>query len=147
MTEKSICPDFSALEIAMDSWSEPFWQAGAEGRLLMQKCSHCGTFRWPASAFCPQCRRQGVEWVPPGQARIYSYTVLPVRGADTDAPPQWRIPALVEFEDAPGVRLVSVLAGADPQALRIGDPVEVEWHPAANGVVPVFRLKDNEHED
>ena len=140
MTEKSICPDYGALEIAMDSWSEPFWKAGAEGRVLMQKCSNCGTFRWPAGPFCPACHRQGVEWVPPGQARIYSFTVLPVRGADKEAPPQWRMPTLVEFDQAPGVRLVSVLVDADPQSVAIGDPVDIEWRPAANGVVPVFRI-------
>lgn len=140
MSTKSICPDFAALEIAMDAWSEPFWQAGAENRLLMQKCSHCGTFRWPAGPFCPQCRRQAVEWVPPGQARIYSFTILPVPDADKDAPPRWRMPTLVEFDEAPGVRLVSVLVDADPAAVAIGSRVDVEWRPAANGVVPVFRL-------
>lgn len=139
MSTKSICPDYSTLEIAMDAWSEPFWQAGAEGRVLMQKCSHCGTFRWPAGPFCPRCHEQGVEWVPPGQARIYSFTVVPVPGADKETPPNWRMPTVVEFDEAPGVRLVSVLVGADPKTAAIGDPVEIAWRPAANGVVPVFQ--------
>lgn len=141
MTDKSICPDYSALEIAMDSWSEPFWQAGSEGRVVMQKCSSCGTFRWPAGPFCPDCRTQDAEWVPPGQARIYSFTILPVPGADKEAPPRYRVPTLVEFDEAPGVRLVSILIDADPKAVSIGDSVDVVWKPAANGVVPVFQLK------
>lgn len=141
MTDLSICPDFSTFEIPMDAWSEPFWQAGSEGRTVMQQCSQCDTFRWPASPFCPSCRGQEVTWVPPGQARIYSFTILPVPGPDKEAPPRARIPALVEFAEAPGVRLVSVLVEADPQSVAIGDPVEIEWRPAANGVVPVFRLK------
>lgn len=139
MSTTSICPDYSGLEIAMDAWSEPFWQAGAEGRLLMQQCSHCGVFRWPAGPFCPQCRQQGVEWVSPGQPRIYSFTIVPVPAVDKDAPPAWRMPALVEFDEAPGVRLVSVLVGADPATVAIGDPVAIAWRPAANGVVPVFQ--------
>ena len=48
MTARSICPDFSELEIPMDAWSEPFWQAGSEGRVIMPRCTSCGTFRWPA---------------------------------------------------------------------------------------------------
>lgn len=141
MTDLSICPDFTSLEIPMDAWSEPFWQAGVEGRTVMPQCNHCRTFRWPAGPFCPSCRSQEVAWVPPGQARIYSFTILPVPGADKEAPPRARIPALVEFANAPGVRLVSVLVGADPKSVAIGDPVDIEWRPAANGVVPVFRLQ------
>lgn len=139
MTALSIRPDFTALEIPVDAWSEPFWQAGGEGRLVMPRCTACGTFRWPAGPFCPTCRAQEVEWVPPGQARIYSFTRLPVPGASKDAPPDWRVPTLVEFDDAPGVRLVSVLVEARVDAVAIGDPVDIAWQPAANGVVPVFR--------
>src|SRR3954470_14247627 len=106
MSEISITPDYSALEIPMDAWTEPFWAAGAEGRLLMPRCGECGTFRWPAGPFCPSCRSQAVEWVPPGQARIYSYIVLAVPAGEGE-PPRRRIPALVAFDDAPGVRLVS----------------------------------------
>lgn len=136
----SICPDFSALQVPMDSWSEPFWQAGADGHVVMPRCKHCDLFRWPAGPFCPACHTQPVDWVPAGQARIYSFTVLPIPGADKEAP-QYRLPTLVEFADAPGVRLVSVLIDADPKQVAIGAPVDVEWHPAANAVVPVFRLQ------
>lgn len=139
MTGLSTCPDFSSLDIAMDVWSEPFWQAGSEGRVAMPRCISCGTFRWPAGPFCPECHTQPVEWVAAGQARIYSFTILPVPGPDKDSPGSCRIPAVVEFGDAPGVRLVSVLVDADPAALAIGDRVAIDWLKAANGLVPVFR--------
>ena len=133
------CPDYSALDVAMDAWSEPFWKAGEEGRVVMPRCRSCATFRWPAGPFCPKCRAQEVDWVPPGQARIYSFTITPMPGADKDALPQWRMPALVEFDDAPGVRLVSVLIDAPADDVAIGDAVDIEWRPAANAKVPVFR--------
>lgn len=140
MSDISICPDFTGLEIAMDQWSEPFWASGLEGRTQMPRCTHCTTFRWPASAFCPACHAQGIDWLPAGQARIYSFTVLAVPGPDKEAPPRRRIPAVVEFADAPGVRLVSALVDAPVEAVAIGAAVDVDWLPAANGVVPVFRL-------
>jgi uncharacterized OB-fold protein len=140
MTALSMCPDYAALEIPFDAWSEPFWRAGAEGRLVMPRCGDCGTFRWPAGPFCPNCRSQNVEWVPPGNGRIYSFTILPVPG-ENGAPAQFRIPALVEFDDAPGVRLVSALVDAPAERIAIGVPVAVDWMPAANFSVPVFRLK------
>jgi uncharacterized protein len=140
MSARSICPDFSALEVPMDHWSEPFWRAAAERRLLMPRCADCRTFRWPAGPFCPQCRSQNVEWVPPGQGRIYSFTILPVRGESEGASPQFRIPALVEFDAAPGVRLVTSLVDALAEAVAIDTPVAVDWLVAANATVPVFRL-------
>ncbi|TCM20474.1 hypothetical protein EDF56_102135 [Novosphingobium sp. PhB165] len=141
---RSITPDFSTFEVPMDTWSEPFWQAGARGETHMPRCLACGTFRWPAGPFCPECHTQPVEWVAAGQARLYSFTILPVRGAEPDAPPAWRIPALVEFDAAPGVRLVSVLVDADPAHVAIGDRVEVVWQPAASASVPLFRREDAE---
>jgi uncharacterized OB-fold protein len=138
MSARSVCPDYSALEIPMDSWSQPFWDAAAEHRLTMPRCAACGTFRWPAGPFCPKCHSQQVEWVPPGQARIYSFTILPVPG--DEATLRVRIPALVTFDDAPGVRLVSALIDAPPDAVAIDAPVEIEWRAAANATVPLFRL-------
>lgn len=137
---RSIRPDFSALEIPADVWSQPFWDAAAERRLLVPRCCACGTFRWPAGPFCPKCRSQQVEWIPPGRGRIYSFTVLPVRGAAEDAPPQHRIPVLVDFADAPGVRIVTALIEAPLDEVAIGAAVEVDWLAAANATVPVFRL-------
>lgn len=142
MSARSITPDFSAMEIPMDAWSEPYWAAAAEHRLILPRCGSCATFRWPAGPFCPECRSQQVEWVEAGQGSIYSFTILPVPAADKDAPPDFRIPALVTFENAPGVRLVSVLIDAPADAVKIDALVEMDWLPAANATVPVFRISD-----
>lgn len=139
MTARSIIPDFSGLEIPTDAWSAPFWEAAADRRLVMPRCRACGTFRWPAGPFCPKCHAQPVDWRPPGVARIYSYTVLPAPGPDGE-PPRARIPVLAEFDDAPGVRLVSVLIDAPVEAVAVGARLDVDWLPAANAKAPVFRL-------
>jgi uncharacterized OB-fold protein len=139
MSERSLTPDFAQLDVAMDAWSRPFWDAGAEARLVMPKCGACGTFRWPAGPFCPKCRSQAVEWVPPGAASLYSFTVLPVPGAEGE-PVRRRVPALAVFADAPGVRLVSVLVDAPLEDVAIDAAIAVDWLPAANAQVPVFRL-------
>lgn len=143
MTERSILPDYSALEIPVDIWSQPFWEAGASGRLLFPSCQDCGTFRWPAGPFCPECRGQEVDWGPAGQGRIYSYTILP----DRAEPLKFRIAALAEFDEAPGVRLVLTLAGAAKEQVVIGAKVDVRWVPAANFSVPVFMLSPTEENE
>jgi uncharacterized OB-fold protein len=140
MSERSIAPDLASLEVPWDVWGEPFWKATAERKLLMQSCADCGTFRWPPGPFCATCQSQQVAWLPPGQGRIYSFTVLPVAATDKDAPPQHRVPVLVEFDQAPGIRLVSALIDAPLDKIAIGDSVQVDWLAAANATVPVFRL-------
>lgn len=140
MSERSIAPDLAALEVPWDVWGEPFWKATAERKLLMPSCADCGTFRWPPGPFCAKCRSQQVAWLAPGQGRIYSFTVLPVAAGDKHAPPQYRVPVLVEFDQAPGVRLVTALIDAPLDQITIGDRVEVDWLAAANATVPVFRL-------
>ena len=137
----SIYPDLSQFAVPRDSWSAPFWEGTAGHRLTMPRCQSCGTFRWPAGPFCPQCRSQPVDWVPAGQGHIYSFTILPVPGETKEAPPRQRIPVLVDFADAPGVRLVSVLVDAVPETVRIGDAVEPQWVEAADATVALFRLK------
>jgi uncharacterized OB-fold protein len=141
MEPRSITPDLSSVEIPWDAWSKPFWDAAAERRLLMPRCADCGAFRWPAGPFCPKCQSQRVEWTPPGQGRVYSFTILPVRAEGEDAPPQFRIPALIEFDDAKGVRLVASVVDSPVHAVAIGAAVEVEWIAAANALVPVFRTR------
>ena len=140
MSARSLTPDFAELDIAMDVWSEPFWQAVAEHRLIFPRCGTCGTFRWPAGPFCYKCRSQEVDWVTAGQGRIYSYTVLPVPGPDKDAPPGWRIPVVVEFERIADVRLVTVLVDAALDRVAIGAALVPHWLPAANATVAAFRL-------
>jgi uncharacterized protein len=140
MSARSVVPDLSALEVPWDVWSEPFWQATAERKLLMPRCTDCGTFRWPAGPFCPECQSQKVSWVPPGQGHIYSFTVLPIQSDDKDAAQRHRVPVLVEFDQAKGVRLVSALIDAPLDGIAIGDAVGVDWIAAANATVPVFRL-------
>lgn len=132
----SITPDFAALEVPMDAWSEPFWQGTAEHRLAFPSCTQCGTFRWPAGPFCPKCHVQPVAWKAAGAASVYSFTVLPQRDGGGQ-----RIPVLAEFAGAPGVRFVSVLIDADPQAVTVGAPLTPAWLPAANATLPVFRLE------
>ena len=57
--------------------SAPFWEAAAEHRLVIPRCTNCVTFRFPPSAFCWVCRHQEVDWVEhDGNGELYSFTVM-----------------------------------------------------------------------
>ncbi|MET0241626.1 MAG: zinc ribbon domain-containing protein [Sphingobium sp.] len=133
MAQISSAPDIAALEIPVDGWTTPFWAATAEHRLTVPCCSDCETFRWPPGPFCPHCQSQSVDWVDPGAASLYSYTIMP-EGERTI------VAALVEFAGADGVRLLSSLVDVPLDRLTIGAALRVDWIAAADATVPVFRL-------
>jgi uncharacterized protein len=96
-----------------------------EGRLCFPRCRDCGRFHWYPMPVCPHCQSAALAWQPvEGSAHVYSFTV--VRHAFEE---KWRnalpyVVALVEFADAPGVRLITNIVDIDPADVRIGLTVE-----------------------
>jgi hypothetical protein len=70
---------------------------------------------------------------------VYAYTVVrhPVADIVTDQVPYAL--AVVELDDAPGIRLVVNLWHADTENIRIGLPVEVCWDDVGECAIPRFR--------
>ena len=42
--------------------NRPHWEGARQGRLMLQRCDHCGQYRFPAARRCPACRQEGVRW-------------------------------------------------------------------------------------
>jgi uncharacterized OB-fold protein len=120
----------------------PFWEAAARHRLVLPRCTTCGTFRLPPSPFCWKCRAQEVEWVDhDGAGTVYSFTVIrhAVIPQVRDALPL--IAAVVELPGTGGCRLIGNVVDCEPQAVRIGAPVTLDWYDVREGTsIPVFRL-------
>jgi uncharacterized protein len=140
MPETSVAPDLKGVEVVMDAWTEPFWQAAASGTLLLPRCADCARFRWPPGPFCPQCQSQRTEWVPPGSARIYTFTILRIAPGGGGTQLRVQVPALIEFPDAGGTRFPAAIVDTPLAAIRIGAQLALGWSPAANARVPVFRV-------
>ena len=125
-----------------NAWTEPFWRATSEHRLVVPRCTACGTYRFPPTPFCFACRAQDVEWVEQsGDGAIYSFTVIrhPVIPNVADALPL--VAAVVELPDTGGCRLVGNVVDVDPTDVAIGRSVRVDWYDAwPDATVPVFRL-------
>lgn len=120
-------PDFMA-NLSPDVWTEPFWLAASEHRLVAPRCTNCETFRMPPSAFCWKCRRQDVEWIElSGRGTVFSFVI--VRHALIpqlqDAIPN--VVAVVDLDGADGCRLVGNVLDVEPEAVEIGMPVVVAW--------------------
>jgi uncharacterized OB-fold protein len=138
MSDICSAPDLSALEIPIDSWTKPFWDGAAEGKLLAPRCAACHHYRWPPGPFCPHCQSQLTEWVPSGSGRIYSFTIIrDQQGSDR---PSIHVPALIEFPQSDGIRLLAAIVDTPLTAIQIGAEATVGWSRAANAMVPVFRV-------
>lgn len=140
MTEITSAPDISRLDIPTNVWTEPFWQAAAEERLVLPRCGACGTHRWPPGPFCPNCRSQVVDWVSAGRAELYSYTIVRQRGASPEEPGPIVAPGLVEFPEAGGVRIMAAIVGSPVDAIGIGALLTLGWVPKGDTKVPVFSI-------
>ena len=119
----------------------PFWHAAAEHRLVVPRCTTCGTFRLPPSPFCQHCRAQDVEWVEhDGDGRALLVHGDPPRG---DPARRRGAPGDRGGRRAAGTggcRLVGNLVDCDVSEVRIGLPVTLDWYDVRPGEsVPVFR--------
>lgn len=114
-----------------------FFEGAERGELLIQRCESCGKLRHPPRPGCPYCR--SLDWgtvVSSGRGTVYSYVVIhhPLAAGF-----EYPLPVvLVELEE--GTRLISNIAGIDPENLEIGQQVEVDFHSYADDLtLPVFR--------
>ena len=121
--------------------TRPFWERCRRHVLAIQRCAACGTFRHPPSPVCFRCRAFAHAWVAvSGRGTVFSWTVV-ARAFLPGLPVPYNV-VVVALDDVPGVRLVSNLVDAAPEALRVGLPVEVVFEDVGGDVtVPRFRVR------
>jgi len=109
-----------------DEDSLVFWEGCRRGRLLIQHCQHCQTFRFPPSPLCRHCHSSLARWqADPGQGEVATFCVYHAEIAG----PAWQqdVPytvAVIRLWHS-GVHLLSQLLGVAPQAVRVGLSVQV----------------------
>lgn len=139
MTDRPISAALPAesVTIAVDRFTEPFWEAARAGSLVAAQCAQCEKFRMPPTPFCPGCGSMEIHWAElSGTATVFSFTVVTHHPA---VGPILMIPAVLDLDGAPGARLVSPIVGVDPADVHIGMAVTVEFVPIAGGwQLPVF---------
>ena len=120
----------------------PFWQAAAEHRLVVQRCTPCGHTRLPPAPVCPECRSADSDWQElSGRGEVYTYTLAHRPVATGQALPY--VIAVIALEDAGGVRIISNLVDVEPDRVAIGMPVELVWEDmSADLAIPRFRPRD-----
>ncbi|MCX4823842.1 Zn-ribbon domain-containing OB-fold protein [Streptomyces sp. NBC_01142] len=130
-----------------DDFTRPFWDAAAEGRLLIRRCGACARAHHYPREFCPYCWSEDVVWErASGRATLYTWSVV----HRNDLPPFGsRVPytaAVVELAEGP--RMMTEAVECAEGELSIGMELEVTFRRDGGGnggvgdggvAVPVFR--------
>ena len=119
--------------------TEAFWQGTSRGELLLQYCPETGRFQHyprPISIFTG---KRNLEWRKvSGQGVIYACTIVRVPGPGLEG----RLPlsvATVELDE--GVRILGNILNREPEAVAIGQRVELAWDAISEDVsYPAFNV-------
>jgi uncharacterized OB-fold protein len=128
-----------------DDWdTRPWWEACARHEFVMQRCTACGTHRYPPKPVCYQCQSLDYDWPQiEGHGLIYSYEIVvhPVHPSLRDRVPY--IAVVVELPQASGERIIGNLLDAQPEDVEIGLEVALIWEDVEDGLsLPQWRLSE-----
>jgi uncharacterized protein len=139
-------PRFDLPEI--DAFTRPYWDAAAQGHLLIRRCTDCGQAHHYPREFCPRCWSEHVIWErASGRATLYTWSVV----HRNDLPPFGaRVPyiaAMVELAEGP--RMMTELVGCAGWDLSVGMDLRVDFRAQGEDApyegspaIPVFRPTD-----
>ncbi|MFJ8585814.1 Zn-ribbon domain-containing OB-fold protein [Streptomyces sp. NPDC093595] len=123
-----------------DAFTRPYWEAAAEGLLLIRRCGACGRAHHYPREFCPRCWSEDVTWErASGRATLYTWSVV---HRNALAPFSGRTPYTAAVVDlAEGPRMMTEIVDATGDALWIGMDLVVAFRAEGEGglAVPVFR--------
>ena len=104
--------------------SRPFWDACAEGRLIVQQCKECGKHIFRPQFACTQCFSTDLHWVQAsGKGFLHSYSTVR-RPAFPELPSIYVVAAVRMEEDW---FMMSNLIDCSVDEVRVEMPLEVAF--------------------
>ncbi len=106
-----------------DEASKPFFDGANEGKLMLVKCSQCGTYRLPGRERCLDCWSTESEWAQAsGNGKLYTYGIMHQKYHPAFADETPYNYAIVELAEGP--RLVTNIVDCKPDDMKTDMPVE-----------------------
>ena len=132
MADSKILPDRVIVDPPVTPESQAFWDASAQGKLLIKKCPVCGKFHWYPRDPCPFCDSPVTDWVEAsGKGTIYTHSFY----ARAKEP---YIAAYVTLDEGP--TMFTNIVDCNPATVKIGQKVEVTFKKTPEGFsVPMFK--------
>jgi uncharacterized OB-fold protein len=119
-----------------DPLTAEFFAGAARGELVIPRCDTCNKYVWYPRDACPH-DGGALTWTRvSGNGTLFSWAVVQraFLPAFTDRVPF--VTALVAIDEDPAVRIVAYIVDAEPNALRVDQPVRVDFRPLAFATVP-----------
>jgi uncharacterized protein len=145
-TDAELVRLFAGQPLSLDTAAH--YRGRLERRLLINRCTACGTWQHPPYPICPKCWSTTV--VPTevaGSGTIHLLVLLyqgpPAPGVDYSTP--YPV-ATVELDEQPGLRFTSTVIDSDTSTIidtdqiAIGKRVTLDWIERGGVPLPVFRL-------
>ena len=120
-----------------DGLDAPYWEGTRRHELRVQRCAHCGTFRWSPEWLCYECHSFAIEWItiePTGVLFSWQRIWHPVAPALAQAVPYVNL--LIELPQAGNVRMIGNYAGDPTDAVVIGTPMSAVFEDHDDAEVP-----------
>lgn len=128
--------EHSVAPLLRDDRSAAFFDAAAEGTLLLQFSPSSGQWSSPTATACETTQAPDLQWrASSGRGRLVSWTVIARRSVDDVVPPPTVI-GVVELDEGPW--LTVQLVDRAEHAVRLGAPVTIDFvRPEESESVPV----------
>ena len=122
---------------------KPFFDAAKRHQLVVQRCTQCGTHRFPAREICSNCLSREAEWVPvSGNGEVFSFNIMHqvYHPGFADEVPY----AVVVVKLEEGAKITSNLVGVPARDTKIGMPVRVVFEDiSAEITLPKFASRES----
>ncbi len=105
-------------------WSQEFWKAAKQHRLVIQECNDCKAKIFYPRKFCPECWSANLGWTEAsGRGKVAKFTVT----MDQVEPAFWEdIPFVLAYVDLEeGIRMMTRIVECEPEDVTFDMDVEV----------------------
>ena len=107
---------------------KPHWEAAHRHEFRLPRCSGCGRFNWYPKATCVECGASDFTWaLLSGRGTLFSWAVVHRALFAPFKRLLPYVPAIMQIEEDPTVRVVTRVLDVAPAALKIGSPLEVRF--------------------
>lgn len=106
------------------AWSQPFWDAAKQHKLVLKHCRDCGNIDHPPYLYCTNCQSDNMEWrEASGKGVLYGFGVNEAAVPIPFMPDLPYVNAFIDLDE--GVRMISNIVECDFKELKNGMRVEV----------------------
>jgi uncharacterized OB-fold protein len=111
--------------------TKPFWDAAAQGKFLIKRCTACGEPHYFPRSICPFCFSDKTVWEESsGEAEIYTFSLMRKSATGPFAI------AYVTLKEGPSLQ--TNIVDCDMDTLKIGQKVKVVFKPTDGAPLPFF---------